>query len=106
MRWKVNRKNVEGKHLCYWLRKAKVIIVDYGYEGGDIHVYKHLESVHSENLKDVLDKYAGDNDIASESHLEIKELKDDHSLFRQIFTYQSQKNSNNLKEELKNKKEV
>lgn len=104
MRWNVNRKNVDGKHLCYWLRKAKVIIVDYGHENGDIHIYKHLESVHSEKLKDVLDKYAENDDIASSAYLEIKELKDDNSLFRKIFTYQSKQNNNNFQKDRKNDK--
>ena len=65
MRWKVNRKNVDGKHLCYFLKQAKVIIIDYGYEDGD---------------------------IASRSHLEIKELKDDNSLYKKIFRYKSKQN--------------
>lgn len=92
-------------HLCYWLKKANMMVIDHGNENGDIHVYKHLESVHSEKLKDVLDKYAENDDIASSAYLEIKELKDDSSLFRKIFTYQSKQNNNNLeKKDRKNDK--
>jgi len=89
IRRNVNRKNVEGKHLYYWLRQAGIIIIDYGYEDGDIHIYKHLESTEAENLKAVLDKYAGNTKINSTSYLEFKELKDADSLFNEIFTHQS-----------------
>lgn len=78
MGWKVNRKNVIGKHLCYWLRKANILVIDHGSEDGDIHIYKHVISTDSKHLKSVLDEYVK-GDISSRSHLEINELKSDYS---------------------------
>lgn len=103
-RWDINRKNVIGKHLCYWLRKAKVIVIDYGNKNGDIHLYKYQGTTSSENLKAVIDEFVGNNDLASKTYLNITELKDDDSLFNKIFTYQSKQNNNVEKEEEKNDK--
>ena len=82
----VNRKNVEGKKLYYWIRNKGIIIIDYGYPGGDIHIYKHLKSTNSENLKEVLEEYLDNEDIATSVPLEIKELIDNDELIGKIFS--------------------
>ncbi len=83
----VNRKNVERKKLYYWIRKEGIIIVDYGYPYGDIHIYKHIKSMNSRNLKEVLEEYLANEDLMIESSLEIKELTEANELKSDIFTY-------------------
>jgi len=82
----VNRKNVEGIKLYYWIRSKKIIIIDYGYPDGDIHIYKHLKSKNSDNLRSILEEFLKNEDIASRAHLEIKELKDNNEIFNKLFS--------------------
>ena len=82
----VNRKNVEGKKLYYWIRNKKTIIIDYGYPDGDIHIYTHLKSTNSDNLRDVLEELLDNDDLISGGYLEIKELKDNDDLYLQLFS--------------------
>ncbi len=82
----VNRKNVEGKKLYYWIRNKRTIIIDYGYPDGDIHIYKHSKSTNSDNLRDVLEKLLENDDLISGGYLEIKELKDSDDLYLQLFS--------------------
>ena len=82
----VNRKNVEFRKLYYWIREKGIIIIDYGYPGGDIHIYKHLKSTNSANLKEVLEEYLYNVDLATGVYLEIKELIDKDELISDIFT--------------------
>ncbi len=83
---KVNRKNVEGKKLYYRIRNKGIIIIDYGYPYGDIHIYKHLKSINSENLKDILEEHLDHEDIATGIPLEIQELIDNDELMGKIFS--------------------
>ncbi len=83
---KVNRENVEGTKLCYWIRSKKIIIIDYGYPNGDIHIYRHLKTTNSENLRDVLEELLENEDLSSRAYLEIKELKDNDELYNKIFS--------------------
>lgn len=82
----VNRKNVEGTKIYYWIRKEKTIIVDYGYPDGDIHIYKHSKSTNSQNLRNILEELLNNDDIVSGGSLEIKELKDNDALYTKIFS--------------------
>ena len=88
MRWKVKR--IKGKKICYWLKKANVLIIDHGNENGSIHIYEHLISTSAGNLKTIIDEFVGNDDIASKSYLEVNELVD-NKLFDKLFTYQIKK---------------
>lgn len=88
MRWKVNRNKVKGRKICYWLKPANVLIIDPGNKDGEIHIYEHLITANSSNLKNIIEEFIGDSDIASTSYLEVMELKEDVTLFGEIFTYQ------------------
>ena len=83
---KVNRKNVEGKRLYYWIRTKKIIIVDYGYPFGDIHIYKHIKSTNSENLREELEEALDGEALDGGGYLEIKELIDRDDLVTKLFT--------------------
>lgn len=83
----VNRKKVEGKKLYYWIRKKGIIIIDYGYPDGDIHIYKHIKSMNSKNLRDVLEEYLGNDELMAGGSLEIQELCDADELMIELFKY-------------------
>ncbi len=87
----VNRKNVEEKKLYYWIRKAGVIIIDYGYPYGDIHIYKHLKSTDSSNLKDILEEYLDGDELMAGGYLEVLEINEDFNLKSDIFSSKIQK---------------
>ena len=89
MRWKVNRNKVKGKKICYWLKKSNILVIDPGYENGEIHIYEHVISTNSSGLRNIIEEFVGNQDIASTSYLEVMELKDDVTLFGEIFTYQT-----------------
>ncbi|KKL95125.1 hypothetical protein LCGC14_1857750 [marine sediment metagenome] len=83
----VKRENVEGKKLYYWIRDKGVIIIDYGYPDGDIHLYKFIKSINSKNLGDVLEKNLGNDEIMAGGYLEIQELSDADDLKIDLFKY-------------------
>lgn len=83
----VNRKNVEGKKLYYQIRKEGIIIVDYGYPYGDIHIYKHIKSTNSKNLREVLEEYLANEELMAVAYLEIQEISDANELKSDIFKY-------------------
>ncbi|GAI93253.1 unnamed protein product [marine sediment metagenome] len=81
----VNRENLKGKKIHYWIKQKGIIIIDYGYPNGDIHIYKHIESVNSKNLKNILEKYLGNEDLSVAAYLEIQELIDANELKSELF---------------------
>ena len=83
----VIRKNVEGKKLFYWIRKKGIIIIDYGYPDGDIHIYKHIKSTNSRNLRDTLEEYLDNDDLMAGGYLEIQELSNTDDLMLDLFKY-------------------
>ena len=81
----VNRENLEGKKIYYWIKQKGIIIIDYGYPHGDIHVYKYIKSVNSKNLRDILEEYLGNEDLSAAAYLEIQELIDANELKSELF---------------------
>ena len=69
---KVNR--IIGKKLCYWLPENNIIIIDHGYQGEDIHIYKHFKSIKANKLKDNLVNELNNADLSMQSNLDIFEL--------------------------------
>ncbi len=81
----VNRENLEGKKIYYWIKQKGIIIIDYGYQNGDIHIYKHIKSVNSRNLRNILQEYLGNEELSVAAYLEIKELIDANELKSELF---------------------
>ena len=80
---KVNR--IIGKKLCYWLPENNIIIIDHGYEGGDIHVYKHFKSIKANKLKDILADELNNGDLSIQSNLDLFELIRNDELKTEVF---------------------
>lgn len=81
----VNRENLEGKKIYYWIKQKGIIIIDYGYQYGDIHIYKHIKSVNSRDLRNILQEYLGNEDLSVAAYLEIQELIDANELKSELF---------------------
>lgn len=64
-----------GTMTYYWLRKQEIIIIDPGYEFGDIHVFKKIQTTHSDNLPQVLEKYLDGDEL--DVVLDVKEIGKD-----------------------------
>ncbi len=58
----------------YYLRKNNVIIIDPGYEGGDIHVYKKIKTLKSMRLPEILEEYLKTEELSNPSFIEIKKI--------------------------------
>lgn len=61
---RVNR--IIGKKLCYWLPENKMIIIDHGYQGGDVHIYRYFKSINANNLRAFLEDQLNTCDLSSQ----------------------------------------
>lgn len=68
----INRKI--GKQTYYYLPQVKKIIIDPGYEGGDIHIYQYEKSDSASNLKHTLESLLGNQELELSSNLQVKEI--------------------------------
>lgn len=80
---KVSR--IIGKKLCYWLPENNIIIIDHGYQGGDIHIYKHFKSIKANKLKDILVDELNNADLSMQSNLDLFELIRNDELIPEVF---------------------
>jgi len=80
---KVNR--IIGKKLCYWLPENNIIIIDPGYQGGDIHIYKYFKSIKANKLKDILADELNNVDLSIQSNLDLFELIRKEELKLEVF---------------------
>ena len=78
-------KRIIGKKLCYWLPENNIIIIDHGYQGGDIHIYKHVKSIKADKLKDILADELNNSDLSTQSNLDLFELIRNEELKPEIF---------------------
>ena len=49
---KINRPN---HPTYYWLRNKNIVIIDPGYQHGDIHIYQHTKTLPATDLKSFLE---------------------------------------------------
>ena len=61
----------------------KKIIIDPGYEGGDIHIYQFEKSDKASNLNHTLKSLLGKLELSLVSNLEVREIG--HEIIGEIF---------------------
>lgn len=65
-----------GTMVYYYLPKNEIIIIDPGYEGGDIHIYEKIKKINAIQLQKTLEKYLNGDELSNINIIQIKEIND------------------------------
>ncbi len=78
----VNVKRKIGMQSCFYSIKYKFLIIDPGYEEGDIYLYELKERRNSGDLRVILEEYLNGDELDNPKVIEIKEFKEKNIKFK------------------------
>lgn len=58
-----------GTMVYYYIPKNEIIIIDPGYEGGDIHIYEKIKKFNAIQLQKTLKGYLNGNELSSMAYI-------------------------------------